>query len=211
MGSMTARYVALIRGVNNIGTANRVAMADLRVLFERLGFRDVRTLLNSGNVIFSAPSKGRADVLARIEKRLASKLGITSPVTVLSGQEVAAAVRGNPFSDISTNPSHLLVVVPRTRSDQRRLRPLLEEQWAPEALGVGRRVAYLWCANGVAKSPLWAAVDRTLQRSGTARNIATFTKLMALVEGLPLKQGRSPLSFSMAGGGPERVRLTGRP
>ena len=182
---MTARYVALIRGINNIGMAKRVAMADLRVLFERLGFRDVRTLLNSGNVIFSAPNNGRADVIARIEKGLASKLGLTSPVTLLSGQEVAAAVRNNPFSDVSTNPSHLLVVVPRTRSGQGRLRPLLKERWAPEALALGSRVAYLWCANGVAKSPLWAAVDRALQRSGTARNIATLTKIMALVEGLP--------------------------
>ncbi len=185
MGSMTARYVALIRGINNIGTAKRVAMADLRIVFERLGFRYVRTLLNSGNVIFSAPNDGRADVLARIEKGLASKLGLTSPVTLLTGQEVAAAVRKNPFSDVSTNPSHLLVVVPRTRSAQGRLRPLLKERWAPEALALGTRVAYLWCANGVAKSPLWAAVDRALQRSGTARNMATLTKIMALVEGLP--------------------------
>jgi uncharacterized protein (DUF1697 family) len=141
MGSMTARYVALIRGVNNIGTARRFAMADLRVLFEGLGFRNVRTLLNSGNVIFSAPNNARGDVLACIEKGLAAKLGLTSPVTVLSGQEVAAAVRNNPFSDVSKNPSHLLVVVPRTRSDQGRLRPLLKERWAPEALTLGSRIA----------------------------------------------------------------------
>lgn len=179
---MTARYVALIRGVNNIGPARRVAMADLRVLFEGLGFRDVRTLLNSGNVIFSVAKSARGDIPERIEKELASKLGLTSPVTVLSGQEVAALVRNNPLSDVSTNPSHLLVVVPRIRSDQGRLRPLLKERWGPEALALGKRVAYLWCANGVAKSPLWAAVDRALKRSGTARNIATFTKVMALIE-----------------------------
>ena len=117
--------------------------------------------------------------------RSASKLGLTSPVTVLSGREVAAAVRNNPFSDVATNLSHLLMVVPRTRSDLGRLRPLLKERWAPEALALGSRVAYLWCANGVAKSPLWAAVDRALERSGTARNMATFTKAMALVGGLP--------------------------
>jgi len=183
MGSMTARYVALIRGVNNVGTATRVAMADLRALFEGLGFRDVRTLLNSGNVIFSAPKSARYDVPARIEKGLAAKLGLTSPVIVLSGRDVAALVRRNPFSDVATNPSRLLVVVPRKRSDQERLRPLLKVRWAPEALALGDRVAYLWCANGVAKSPLWAAVDRALERSGTARNIATFTKVMALIEG----------------------------
>jgi len=62
---MTSRQVALLRGVNNIGAARRVAMADLRVLFEGLGFRDVRTLLNSGNVVLSVPNrrKGRGQVL----------------------------------------------------------------------------------------------------------------------------------------------------
>ncbi len=179
---MTARYVALIRGVNNIGTARRVAMADLRELFEGLGFRDVRTLLNSGNVIFSAPNKGRGDIPARIEKGLAAKFGLTTQVSVLSGQEVAAAVRNNPLSGVATDPPHFLVMVPRTRSDQKRLRPLLKKRWAPEALALGRRVAYLWCAKGIARSPLWAAVDRALERTGTGRNMATMTKLMALVE-----------------------------
>jgi len=110
-------------------------------------------------------------------------------VTLLSGQEIAAAVRNNPFSCVSMNPSHLLVVVPRTRTDQQWVRQLLKERWAPEALGVGSRVAYLWCANGVAKSPLWAAVDRALQRTGTARNITTLTKIVALVEGPPSRPG----------------------
>src|SRR5262245_47693718 len=108
---MTGKYLVLLRGVNNIGMARRVAMADLRVLFEDLGFRDVRTLLNSGNVIFSASSTSRSEILARIEQGLAAKLSVTSPVTVLSGKEVAAAVRNNPFSHISPNLSHLLVVV----------------------------------------------------------------------------------------------------
>lgn len=182
---MTARQVALIRGVNNIGTARRVAMADLRVLFEGLGFRDVRTLLNSGNIVFSVPNNWRGDVHARIEKALASRLGLTSPVTVISGREVAAAVRGNPLAKVANDPSHLLVVVPRCRSDQARLKPLLKERWAPEALVLGSRVAYLWCANGIARSPLWAAVDRALERTGTARNMATMRKLMSLAQDSP--------------------------
>jgi uncharacterized protein (DUF1697 family) len=180
---MTARYVALIRGINNAGPSRRVAMAELRGLFEGLGFHDVRTLLNSGNVIFSAPGCTRGEVRARIEKELDSRLGLCVPVLVLSRQDVAAAVRNNALSGVATNPSRLLVVVPRRRSDVGRLRPLLKEQWAPEALALGNRVAYLWCANGVAKSPLCAAVDRALERSGTARNIATFTKIMSLMEG----------------------------
>ncbi len=183
MGSSTVAHVALLRGVNNAGTGNRVAMADLRALFEGLGFHDVRTLLNSGNVVFLVPTRPRSDMAARIEKALASRLGLTSTVIVLTGNEVAAAVYENPLSRVVTNLSHLLVVVPRIPSDLERLRPLLDERWAPEALAFGSRVAYLWCANGVAKSPLWAAVDRALERSGTARNMATMTKIIKAVEG----------------------------
>ena len=161
-------------------------MADLRVLFEGLGFLDVRTVLNSGNVIFSVPTKGRGNVLAQgIEKALASRLALSSRVTVLPADEVAAAVHDNPLSNVATNSSHLLVFVPRVPSDLGRLKPLLKQRWAPEALALGSRVAYLWCANGVAKSPLWTAVDRALERAGTARNIATIAKVMALLEGTP--------------------------
>lgn len=182
MGSTPARYVALLRGVNNIGKATRVSMADLRTLFARLGFRDVRTLLNSGNVIFSVPKTGRAELRARIEAALASKLRLSVAVILLSAREIATVVRDNPFADVATDPSRLLVIVPRARANLASVRPLLKKRWAPEALALGPHVAYLWCANGVASSPLWTAVDRALDRSGTARNIATFTKALALVE-----------------------------
>jgi uncharacterized protein (DUF1697 family) len=160
-------------------------MADLRALFEGLGFRDVRTVRNSGNVVFSAANERRGGLLARIEEALASTLGLTTPVTILSANEVAATVLDNPLSQVAANPSHLLVVVPRVRSDLRRLQPLLKERWAPEALALGSRVAYVWCANGIPRSPLWNAVDRALGRSGTARNMVTVTKVMALVAERP--------------------------
>jgi uncharacterized protein (DUF1697 family) len=182
---LAKKLVALLRGVNNNGTTKRIAMADLRALVEGLGFRDVRTLLNSGNIVFSAPNAGRNDVAARIEKVLISRLGVDPRVTVLTGNEVAAAVRGNPFADVADNPSRLLVMALRKPADQGRLKPLLKKRWGPEALALGKRVAYLWCANGVGGSKLWAEVDRALEHSGTARNIATMTKLLALVEGSP--------------------------
>jgi uncharacterized protein (DUF1697 family) len=175
-------YVALLRGINNAGNSARVAMADLRALFERLGYGDVQTLLNSGNVIFSAPGTEPGALRSRIEKALVSKLGLTVPVIVLSAEDVAAAVRRNPLHRIATNPSHLLVLVPETPAALRKVTALLEATWSPEALTLKNRVAYLWCAKGVASSRLWAAVDRALGRAGTARNIATFTKILAIIE-----------------------------
>jgi uncharacterized protein (DUF1697 family) len=157
-------------------------MADLRRLFQSLGFQDVCTLLNSGNIVLSSATRRRAEVLAQIKESLASRLGLTVPVVLLSADEVAAVVGDNPFARRATNPSRLLVVIPLAPSGMQRLRPLQKERWAPEALGLGTRAAYLLCARGVAKSPLWAAVERSLGGEGTARNIATMNKLMALVE-----------------------------
>src|SRR5262245_27233240 len=111
MGSSSRRYVALLRGVNNIGMAKRVAMTDVRALFERLGYRDARTLLQSGNVVFAAPARERRLLAARIEKALVSRLGVRSSVTVLTGAEVVAVVRDNPLSGVATHPSRLLIMV----------------------------------------------------------------------------------------------------
>ena len=83
-------------------------MADLRTLVEGLGFREVRTLLNSGNVVFSVPGDRAGDVAARIGKALAAGYGVTCQVTILSHNEMAAAVRGNPFAGVADDPSRLL-------------------------------------------------------------------------------------------------------
>lgn len=125
---------------------------------------DERELTAASSTVFSATKSGRGDVLARIEKGLTSKLGLTVHVIPLTAREVAAALRKNPLSDVATNPSQLLIVVPRKRSDLASLRPLTERPWAPETLALDDRVAYLWCAKGVADSMLWPAVERVQSR-----------------------------------------------
>jgi uncharacterized protein (DUF1697 family) len=68
IGEASGRYLALLRGINHAGPSRRVAMADLRALFEGLGFRHVQTLLNSGDVVFPVPTARRGDVHALIEQ-----------------------------------------------------------------------------------------------------------------------------------------------
>jgi len=177
---VTDTRVALLRGVN-VGGAKRVPMADLRKLVEALGYGDVRTLLNSGNVVFTVPKKLAADPAARIEAAITARLRVTTRVTVLTGKEVAAAVRNNPLASVADDPSRLLLMASPDPKDLARLKPLLGERWMPEALALGPRVAYLWCAEGIVKSPLWTAANRKLE-AGTARNLATMTKLVALIE-----------------------------
>ena len=179
---MTGRQVALIRGIN-VGHAKRVQMADLRALVEALGYRDVRTLLNSGNVVFTAPGRSRGDAANRIEKAMAARLGVSARVTVLTAAEIAAAVADNPLREVATDPSRLMVAVLASRGDRKRLLPLAEQTWTPEALAIGTRVAYLWCPESVLASRVAEAVNRVLGDAVTARNWRTITKLHALLDG----------------------------
>jgi uncharacterized protein (DUF1697 family) len=176
------RHVALIRGIN-VGRAKRVAMADLRALVEGLGYTDVRTLLNSGNVVFTAPGGASSEAAARLEEGMATRLGVSARVTVLDAAELAAVVAENPLRGVASDPSRLLVAVLRDPADRARLEPLMARAWTPEVLALGPRVAYLWCADGILASRLPEAVGRALGDGVTTRNWATVTKLHTLVGG----------------------------
>jgi uncharacterized protein (DUF1697 family) len=114
---------------------------------------------------------------------MTARLGISARVTVLTAAELAAVVADNPLGKIADNPSRLLVTVLTDPADRKRLLPLARQEWAPDVLGVGTRVAYLWCPKGMLESRLAAAVSRLLGDAATTRNWATITKLHALVEG----------------------------
>ncbi len=175
---MAGNHIALIRGIN-VGRAKRVAMADLRALFEDLGYHRVRTLLNSGNVIFSASDIARQGA-GRIESALAERLAISARVTLFSAAELAAAVAANPLRKIADDPSRLLVGFLKEAADCKRLARLTDEDWEPEALALGPRVAYLWCPEGIIASRLMKSVDRVVDDAITTRNWATVIKLHAL-------------------------------
>jgi len=177
------RHVALIRGIN-VGRAKRVAMADLRALVGDLGYRDVRTLLNSGNVVFTVPASVRTDPARSIEQAITARLGIPARVTVLTAAELAVVVAENPLGEVATDPSRLLVTFLTNRADRKRLLPLARQDWTPDVLAVGARVAYLWCPKGMLESRLAETVSRLLAGAATTRNWATVTKLHVLVESL---------------------------
>jgi uncharacterized protein (DUF1697 family) len=172
--------VALIRGIN-VGSARRVSMADLRAIFTGLGYVEVRTLLSSGNVIFSAGPASPADPAPPLASALGDELGVPVRVTVLPADEFVAVVAANPLGKQATDPSRLLVAIPTQSSDLSALEPLGRQDWSPEAIEVGKRAAYLWCPGGVSNSQLWRAVERTLGDSVTSRNWTTVLKLESML------------------------------
>ncbi len=185
---MADRRVALFRGIN-VGRAKRIAMASLRSLFEELGYGEVRSVLASGNVVFTAPrDETPAGSAARIGEALEAHAGFSARVTVLTADELVTAVRENPLLDLASDPSRLLVAFLADPADRERLEPLLEEDWEPEALALTEatdragRAAYLWCPDGVLKGELWPAVERAVGGAVTSRNQSTVEKIRALVE-----------------------------
>ena len=113
--------VALLRAVN-VGGRGAIAMADLRAVATDLGFTAVRTLLQSGNLVFATPdAEGAA---ARIEKRLAEHCGLTTDVLVRTAAEWSALVAANPFPEVAADdPGHLVADAARRASPPRRPSP----------------------------------------------------------------------------------------
>lgn len=170
--------IALLRGIN-VGRAKRIAMADLRTLFEELGFTNVRTVLNSGNVVFGGMGRKHA-AAADIETALVRRLGVASRVTVLSAAELAEVMDGNPLLAQATDHARLVVFILSGADQRALLEPLLAQDWAPGALALGTRAAYVWCPTGVLDSAAATAVSRLLGDATTSRNWNTLCKLQAL-------------------------------
>ena len=179
--SQNSQQVAFLRGIN-VGRAKRVAMADLRKLLGDLGFADVRTVLNSGNVVYDAGAVVPADAAARIEEALVLKLGVAARVTVLSASQFDELMVQNTLAPVA-DAARLLALVLNNPADMQRLAPLLHQPWQPEALALGQWAAYAWCPDGVLASKVLAALGAMLGDGVTSRNWATMHKLKLLLDG----------------------------
>jgi uncharacterized protein (DUF1697 family) len=172
-------YIALIRGIN-VGRANRVSMADLRCVVAGLGYGNVRTLLNSGNVVLDSERVMTAVRRAALAKAVADQVGANVGVIVLSGAELATVVADDPLASVATDPSRYLVAVTSSAADLKQIAALGDLEWAPERLALGSCAAYLWCPDGVRDSPLFKACNRAAGGAVTTRNWATVLKLYSL-------------------------------
>lgn len=175
-------YVALLRGIN-VGKAKRIHMVDLRALMVELGFSQVATLLNSGNVVFHAPPGTSATYAARISHVIAEKLHLDVPVVVKSASEWVSIVTENSLAQQVPDHSRMLVVFAQDDLTLAGLESIGRLTVAPESFVVGHHAAFLHCANGILDSKAGAALLGKAGKAVTTRNWATVLKLTAMVEG----------------------------
>jgi uncharacterized protein (DUF1697 family) len=181
------RYVALLRGIN-LGSRNRVAMADLRQLTEALGHTGVATYIQSGNVLFTSPDTDRGRLADALEEAIERSLAVRSAVVVLSRDDLARVVADNPFPD-EPNPRCLHAVFRRLDLAPEAMTAVERAQQRARAKGsrdkavpIGRAL-FLHTPDGLGRSELAAQLARPgVPADGTARNWATVTRLMTLLD-----------------------------
>jgi uncharacterized protein (DUF1697 family) len=177
-----ARYIALLRGIN-LGSNRRVAMGELREALTEAGYEDVRTHLQSGNVLLTSddpPERLQRD----LQKLIAGGLGVDTPVIVRTRDDLARVVADNPLADVADDPKRLQVSFLSAELDPDTARELAGADVAPERVAIDGREIYAWHAGGIQRSPLAKLLtDQRLGVTATARNWNTVTKLLELADG----------------------------
>jgi len=148
-------------------------MADLRDLCESLGLSNVRTLLQSGNVIFDG-----SITPARLEKAIVSRFGYSSRVLILTGEDFTRVLDENPLLDVADDPSKMVITFLEAVPSGIEL-PDVE---APERIALTDRALYQWCPDGILKSTVSTAFWRSLGPRVTSRNLRTADKLLAMLD-----------------------------
>ncbi len=169
--------MCLLRGVN-VGGRNRVPMAELRELFGRLGFEEVTTYIQSGNVVFAAPRAPRAAV---VEAAIRGTFGLAVAAVVRSARQLERAVAAYPYGPEHREATHLGFLA--CRPPQAALGRLDVSAFLPERCLVLGEEAFFYLPDGVARTRLIAHVERALGVPLTLRNVRTVTKLVELTAG----------------------------
>jgi len=180
-------HVALLRGIN-VGGRNRVAMPELRALMAKLGHTDVATYIQSGNAVFTSTETDTTKLADALEQAIASQLGVSCGVVVVTRDELQQVIEDNPFPK-ADNPKTLHAVFRRaelTADEQAKVAQAAERAQAKgctdEAVIVGRTM-FLHTPDGLGRSELSAQLSRTAaSKTGTARNWATVHKLRVMLD-----------------------------
>ncbi len=177
--------VSLLRGVN-VGGAHMIKMDALRSLYESLGLRKVETFIQSGNVVFTTPSRDRSALARRIEEAIEKKCGFHVDVVLRNAAEMRDALARNPFAERpDIDPAKLLITFLAADPDPEGCAKVRAMNIHPEELHNDGREVYVYFANGLARPKLsWPLVGKILKSPATARNLSTVRKLLAMAERL---------------------------
>ena len=173
----------MLRAIN-LGATNRIAMADLKALHERLGHEDVRTYILSGNVVFKTPAKSEAKVKAAIEKRIRDDLGLDITAIIRTAAQMKGVVKRNPFVGAAGAPPQLHVTFLDRRAPRDAQARVAGPQVDPDEFHIDGREVYIHLPAGYGVSRLGNAFwEKKLGVRATNRNWTTVQRLAEMAAG----------------------------
>ena len=173
-------HVALLRGIN-VGGKNKLPMKELTTLFQEAGCAEVRSYIQSGNIVFRASAATAKRVPERVAAAILQRFGYQVPVVIRSAQELGAIAEGNPYAEEGADPTSLHVGFLAERPSRAAIASLDPQRSPPDAFEVLGQQIYLRCPNGIGRSKLTVGYfERQLGTTTTLRNWRTVGKLVEL-------------------------------
>lgn len=177
---MPKAYVALLRAVN-VGGNNMVPMKDLAQIFAGAACSEVRTYIQSGNVVFQASAAAVEGLPGRIAAQISKKFGCQTPVILRTADEIAKTIESNPFLQAGAPEQSLHVCFLADRPSEANIARLDPDRSPPDAFRVVNREIYLQMPNGMGRTKLTNAYfDSKLSTTSTVRNWRTVIKLFEM-------------------------------
>lgn len=176
------RVIALIRGIN-VGGNRIVKMQDLKALFENLGFGNVKTYIQSGNVVFDTEDgSGDEAIRTRIEAGMVESFGLEVSVTLRTAEELETVIRGNPYDPLTPEELKRLYVLFLAREpEQEALGRLAPYEGKEDRLKIIGREIYILYSTRASESPLFKVpLEKLLGVPATSRNWNTVTRLASM-------------------------------
>jgi len=175
------RHIVLLRGIN-LGSANRIAMPALRDALTADGFADVRTYVQSGNVVLES-RKQAATIAKDCARVIEEAFDLRIAVVTRTRDELAEVVRRNPLGKVAAEPRRYQVSFLSAEPDAAVVSRLAALAAGEERMEVIGREIYAWHPAGVARSKLWNALaGKGLGVTATARNWTTVETLLAMAD-----------------------------
>jgi uncharacterized protein (DUF1697 family) len=172
-------WIALFRGIN-VGGNNILPMAALRKELESLKLTNVRTYIQSGNVVFNSSAKSPDLLGSKISKHIELHHGFRPQVLIISQSELKAAIEKNPFREATTDPKSLHFYFLSETAAAANISALDQLKTSTEQYKLIDRVFYLYAPDGIGRSKLAAKAEKQLGVVTTARNYRTVEKLLLL-------------------------------
>src|SRR5579862_2925924 len=176
-------FISLLRGIN-VGGHKPIKMDALSALYKAIGLGDVQTVLQSGNVVFTAKTRGSKPLTKQIEDAIEQKFGHHCDVILRTSSGLKQVIANNPFAKRpNIEPGKLGIVFFKEAPAKEKCEDVLRMKSPAEEVHMNGREFYIYFADGMGQSKLFATISRKLT-SGTTRNWNTVTKLLQTAESL---------------------------